>query len=89
MILESEWKSKETVKTNPDVDSDFQKLVQARANIRVWVSTSHNTEMVQEHFNNCLAAIDAYEDSHKGDTYLFVINDWSKQDTLIETHIVS
>jgi hypothetical protein len=47
VVLESEWKHGVLVSQNAKVDGDFQKLVQARAEVRVWISSSHNPALAR------------------------------------------
>jgi hypothetical protein len=79
MVLECEWKPE------LPVDGDFQRLVQARADVRVWVSCSPNQEMAHDHIANCKKQIKAYRGTLPGDRYVFVIHNWTKPySTLIE-----
>ena len=38
---------------DPEIDTDFQKLVQARADVRVWISHAGNPELAARHIANC------------------------------------
>ena len=78
MVLECEW--------NPDftIDTDFQKLVQARADVRVWISALGNSERVRQHIENCKKQIQQFLGSCTGDKYIFVICDWTTAETIIE-----
>ena len=84
MVLESEWKHGVLVSQNAEVDGDFQKLVQARAEVRVWISSSHNPALAQQHLANCKKQVQLFSGSLPGDTYLFIINDWTTPTTRIE-----
>jgi hypothetical protein len=88
LVLESEWKHGVGVAHNASVDRDFKKLVQARADIRVWVSTSHNEQLAQSHIENCIRQITEYSQSRAGDAYLLVIHTWSNQSTSIVRYCV-
>jgi len=78
MVLECEW--------NPDVtiDTDFQKLVQARADVRVWIAALGNPDRVRQHLENCKKQIQLFSGSCPGDTYIFIICDWTTTKTVIE-----
>ena len=66
LAFESEW-------DNWDLDSDFQKLIQARSNHRVWLfklkGTSENFNAV---INKCVKQIQLFKGTLKGDRYLFL-----------------
>lgn len=83
LVLESEWKHGVGVARNASIDRDFKKLIQARADIRVWVSTSHNEQLAESHIENCIRQIAQYSQSQTGDAYLLVIHTWSNQSTRI------
>jgi hypothetical protein len=78
MVLECEW--------NPDsiIDTDFQKLVQARADVRIWIAALGNFDLVAPHLENCKKQIRLFSGSCPGDTYIFVISDWTKKKTKVE-----
>jgi hypothetical protein len=84
MVLESEWKHGVLVSQNAEVDGDFQKLVQARAEVRVWISSSHNPALAQQHISNCKKQVESFSGSLSGDAYVFIINDWTTPMALIE-----
>jgi hypothetical protein len=84
MALESEWKHGILVSQNAEVDGDFQKLVQARAEVRVWISSSHNPTLAGQHLRNCKEQVKSFSGSLPGDAYVFIINDWTTPTTIIE-----
>jgi hypothetical protein len=84
MVLESEWKHGVVIAQNAEVDGDFQKLVQARADVRVWISSSHNPTLAQQHLANCKKQVESFSGSQPGDAYVFIINDWTTPTTIIE-----
>lgn len=84
LVLESELKPGGSVHNAADVDGDFQKLVQARANVRVWVSTCPNEDMTQRHIANCKNQARRFKGKALGDTYIFVVGDWTTDHFVIE-----
>lgn len=64
LALESEWKI-------DGVDDDFQKLLLARAEIRVLIFQSKNKTSFSEKLIDLKKQISYYNDSNKGDVYLF------------------
>jgi len=66
-----------------DIDPDFQKLVQARAGVRVWISTSPND--AEQHIENCKEQIRLFDGTQAGDRYVFAVYDWLKQTPVIRT----
>ncbi len=84
MVLESEWKHGVLFDEISEVDGDFQKLVQARADVRVWVSTAPDNATAQTHIANCKEQVRRFEGTMKGDTYIFIINEYATPDTVIE-----
>jgi hypothetical protein len=73
MVMECEWRMGVPVLKGADVDSDFQKLVQARADIRVWICTVANDEIAQKHIENCENQIGKFTGTMPNDRYIFVI----------------
>src|ERR1700730_8631368 len=49
MVMECEWRTGSTA----EADDDFQKLVQARADLRVWVAVSENALDISWHIASC------------------------------------
>jgi hypothetical protein len=86
LVLESEIKPGNSVANATTVDVDFHKLVQARADIRVWLAPIPNTEMIFEHLHNCKKQILSFEQSQAGDFYLFILFDWSKDKSTVEAY---
>ncbi|MGH7949076.1 MAG: hypothetical protein ACREQF_07630 [Candidatus Binataceae bacterium] len=84
LVLESEWKHGVPVGQSVEVDDDFQKLVQARADVRVWISTSPNPQMARQHITNCKTQVAKFSGTVPGDTYLFIIADWTSASTIVE-----
>jgi len=84
MVLESEWKQGVLISNHVEVDGDFHKLIQARADVRVWISSAPNQEIAQQHISNCKKQLQAFSGSMADDAYVFIINDWTTKATIIE-----
>lgn len=84
VAIESEWKYHYAIVDQHRVDHDFQKLVQARADVRVWVSSAPNEEIARKHVEACQQQACMYAGAQAGDTYLFVVNVWSAGSTSIQ-----
>jgi hypothetical protein len=69
MVLESELRR--NVKEADAVDGDFHKLVQARADVRVWISTSPGRARL--HIDNCKKQIQEFDGTQPGDCYIFLL----------------
>lgn len=69
LVLESE--------STPDrvLDGDFQKLVQARADVRVWMAKVHSKQSVEEHVAECKEQIRRFAGTQPDDAYVFMIYD--------------
>lgn len=79
MILECEWDH--GPRHRDEVDSDFQKLVQARADVRVWISASPKPA---SHIENCERQIRLFSGSLPGDRYIFAVYDWAAGKPIIK-----
>lgn len=88
VVIESEWKYHYAIKDQHRVDHDFQKLVQARADVRVWVSSAPNPDIALKHIEACEQQARMYAGAQAGDTYLFVINVWSNATPIIRRFVV-
>jgi hypothetical protein len=84
MILESELKPGGRVQASAEVDGDFQKLVQARADVRVWLALCPNRELTQQHIASCKRQARLFAGTAPGDTYIFIVYDWTTKDTLVK-----
>jgi hypothetical protein len=69
-----------------DIDDDFQKLVQSRSSVRVWLTLIPNTDMVARHLENCKRQITASEATVPGDIYVFIVGDWTAERFVIEKY---
>jgi hypothetical protein len=79
LVLESEWGKD---------NHDFEKLLQARSDIRVWLTALDNSAEVDRHLTQCRQHIRDFEQSEAGDCYLFIIHNWELGETKVETLIV-
>lgn len=73
---------------DPPVDGDFQKLVQARADVRLWISCPKSAEIGAEHLRNCKRQAELFSGAAAGDTYIFVTEDWVNQQPSIERFVI-
>jgi hypothetical protein len=83
MVLESEWNRGLLVQKEAHVDGDFQKLVQARADVRVWISACHNTDIAEKHLVSCKEQIKRFSGTDPDDNYIFIIHDRSQSATKV------
>jgi hypothetical protein len=79
MVLESELN-----KRHPDLDGDFQKLIQARADVRVWISACSDARL---HIDACKQQIKMFPGTLSGDQYVFAIYDQKSRKSLIEKYL--
>lgn len=80
MVLETELNR--TSKQHDNLDDDFQKLIQARADIRVWISTSPDNP--RKHIDNCKEQIQSFSGTMSGDQYIFAVYNFKTGTPLIE-----
>lgn len=66
------------------VDGDFQKLIQARTQIRVWLVALPNPQVTRIHLENCKRQAKMFSGAQSGDTYLFITYDWTIDKTEFE-----
>jgi hypothetical protein len=84
LVLETETKPGRTHADCDKVDGDFHKLVQARADIRVWVASLPSAALREKHLENCKLQIDSFSQGQPGDYYLFVLFDWTSRKTTVD-----
>lgn len=70
MVMECEWRRGVPLARAADVDGDFQKLVQAKADVRVWIFTAPNVDLAQEHLANCRKQMTSFVGSVAEDRYV-------------------
>lgn len=73
---------------DPTIDGDFQKLVQARADVRLWIACLPNAEMQAEHLANCKRQAALFSGAAEADTYIFVTDNWTNPKTSVERFVV-
>lgn len=88
VVIESEWAPGGSVKSASEVDGDFQKLVQARADVRVWLALLPNTEIMKIHVENCKRQARMFAGSTSDDLYVFILYNWTTRLTSIEKFTV-
>jgi hypothetical protein len=81
MALESEL-----CNPDPHLDGDFLKLVQARADIRVWI-TSYPDARLQ--IDTCKEQIRQFFGTLPGDQYVFVVYDRNSRQPIIEKYVAA
>jgi hypothetical protein len=81
LVMECEY----TIASLNTVDDDFCKLVQARTDVRMWISTSANKTDTQRHIENCKKQIRLFEGSQSGDRYVFLFFEWDARTHSLET----
>jgi len=84
MVLESELETTDT----GAVDDDFLKLVQARADVRVYIAVCNNRETAHQLIGNCKRAASAFRGAVPGDAYVFAVWDWTTGRTSVERFCV-
>ena len=84
MVLESELNPGGSVSKSADVDGDFQKLVQARAGVRVWLVACPNQKLARTHIANCKRQACLFAAATSGDAYVFIVYDWTTASTTVE-----
>lgn len=89
MALESEFKPGGSVVNAASVDGDFEKLVQARAEIRVWFALLPSPELARAHVENCKRLASRFAGASSGDRYVFMIYDWTNASTTVEAFTVA
>jgi hypothetical protein len=73
---------------DPLLDGDFQKLVQARADVRLWVSCAPNEKLAEDHLKNCKQQAALFSGAVAGDSYIFVMDNWTVPKTSVERFVV-
>lgn len=69
---------------DPHLDGDFQKLVQARAEVRVWIAKVKPQQSVEKHVATCKEQIKRFEGTMPTDIYIFLIYDSSEKAAVFE-----
>lgn len=66
LVMELEWNP------DPHMDGDFQKLVQARANHRLWIFEAATPDEIRGYIDRCQQQIETFEGTLQVDRYLLV-----------------
>jgi hypothetical protein len=88
MVMESEWQWPSNSEA-AEVDLDFQKLVQAKADVRVWIFATPNDEIRLRHIANCKKQIEEFTGTSPKDEYLFISLIWDGEKSEIEPYQAS
>ena len=86
LALESELSPGGSVNDAHLVDGDFQKLVQSRAGVRVWLSALPNNYLMEIHIKNCKDQISLFNATVPGDIYIFAIFNWTTNKMIVELY---
>lgn len=70
LAVESEWEITQSR------EGDFEKLVQSRAELRLWIVQDRDKDSVQRHFQQCIKIISGFNASMAGDQYLLAGLSW-------------
>lgn len=87
LVLESELRPGGAVLNSEFIDDDFLKLIQARADIRVWIAAIPTEALRTAHLQNCKQQIADFQQSQAGDFYIFILFDWTSGTVLVEEYI--
>jgi len=81
LVAECEWSP------DPEMDGDFQKLIQARADLRVWIFQASSHQAVKQYFAACKQQVCDFEGTLTGDRYLLAGLDSANQQFLFEHYV--
>jgi len=81
LVAEIEWK--------PDgpCEGDFQKLLQARAEHRLWVFEAQTPKDIENLFQGYRDAVQRFQGSGTGDRYLFAAVAWKPRQFYFHSHV--
>jgi hypothetical protein len=82
LAMECEWTP------DTEMDGDFQKLVQARAEHRLWIFQAASANDVDQYFDRCREQIAAFRGTEGGDRYLMAGIDRARQQFRFAHHVV-
>lgn len=85
LVLESEW----NVRFEDEILWDFQKLLVARAHLRVMIFQQSTTQAADNSLERMRAAIKTFSATRSGDRYLFACWIFNESRTLIEDYVQS
>lgn len=81
LVAECEWAP------DPEMDGDFQKLIQARADLRVWIFQAGSPQTVKQYFAACKQQVCDFAETLPGDRYLLAGLDSENQQFLFEHYV--
>ena len=81
LVAECEWSP------DPEMDGDFQKLIQARSDQRVWIFQAGSRQVVKQYFAACKQQVCDFEATLTGDRYLLVGLDSEHQQFIFEHYV--
>ncbi|MGO9606870.1 MAG: hypothetical protein ACLQAT_26350 [Candidatus Binataceae bacterium] len=84
LVLESEW----NVRFVDEILWDFQKLLVARAHLRVMIFQQATKQKADQCLESMRDAIKTFSATHTGDRYLFACWIYTESRTLVEDHVV-
>ena len=84
LVLETEMIPGGSVMNAAFVDTDFQKILQARAKVRVWFCALPNEQFVAAQREGCIRQIKVFEGSQIGDRYILIFYNWTSGASIVE-----
>jgi hypothetical protein len=72
---------------DPKIDGDFGKLVQARAEVRLWICKLPRRQSLEEHLTIYKRQVNCFAGTQSGDIYIFVIYDHGGEKAHIERFV--
>ena len=79
MVMEVEY----AISPANTVDDDFQKLVQARADVRVWITPCANSSDIDRHVANCEEQIRLFRARQVDDQYVLLFFEWETRTCVV------
>jgi hypothetical protein len=79
MVMEVEY----AISHTNTVDYDFQKLVQARADVRVWITPCANSSVIDLHVANCEEQIRLFRGHQVDDQYVLFFFVWDTKTCVV------
>ncbi len=78
LVLESERHP------DPRLDGDFDKLVQARGEVRLWICKLHRRQSLEDHLTIYKQQVNCFAGTQSGDVYVFVVYDYAGLNAHVE-----
>jgi hypothetical protein len=82
LVMECEWTP------DSDMDGDFQKLVQARAEHRLWIFQAATADDIERYFDRCREQVATFRGSERADRYLMAGVDRARREFRFAHHVV-